>query len=292
MAIEGLHEEIRESPSPICHRVEDLDRWLRESTVHHMPNGLGYADFRGSRIIIVDWSLASVDLTDWTVVRRSQDPRWSDNRWPIKVLWQNIKYRFYVLATHYLAVRGLPKAPPAANAQASAQATNYNAPNMSPTQNVIVHFNVAELLASAGARAPTEPAKPSQESAATAPAPEEQREPEPASSGVPSVKPSVACPAASEHTTGIVLPEHPSQHASAIRKMVRCMRKKDLRASRDRFLLAFEREFKCTDRDAILLYDAEVPEDVRIGSGKLGKSREAASAAGAQYLENWKSSRD
>ena len=64
MAIEGLHEEIRESPSPICHRVEDLDRWLRESTVHHMPNGLGYADFRGSRIIIVDWSLASVDLTD------------------------------------------------------------------------------------------------------------------------------------------------------------------------------------------------------------------------------------
>jgi hypothetical protein len=69
------------------------------------------------------------------------------------------------------------------------------------------------------------------------------------------------------------------------------MQKEALRASRDRFLLAFEREFKCTERDAIRLYDAEVPEEVRIGQGKLGKDREVASAAGAQYLENWKSSR-
>jgi hypothetical protein len=52
MAIEELHEEIREIPSLITHCVEGFDRWLRQSSVRRMPPGLAWADFSSDSSIL------------------------------------------------------------------------------------------------------------------------------------------------------------------------------------------------------------------------------------------------
>jgi hypothetical protein len=114
-------------------------------------------------------------------------------------------------------------------------------------------------------------------------------------------KPSPARPAetpaqpASEQTekptgSGLHAPDAPKleRWTAELRELVRQMQAAGAKATRSEFLNAFYSRFgrSCSTRDAQRLYKM-VAGDVRVGSGKRGKKRDADIEAGRRFLEKW-----